>query len=158
MAMDMLEMRRVEASALAEMHRTVREMQGPDAAMMVLRRTLERLAFAAGRQFAQTAPKGGPSLKHFATIVERWKGSGALDVANLKLTRTELTFDVVRCAYAEAYRDMDLPPELVRTLSCIRDAPFAKGYCDRLELVRPNTLAAGADHCDFRFVWGAAQK
>lgn len=155
MAMDMLEMRRVEAAALAEMYRTVQEMQGPDAAMMVLRRTLERMAFAAGRQFAESAPRG-PSLKHFATVVERWKGSGALDVEHVRLTGTDLRFDVTRCAYAEAYREMGLPPELVRTLSCIRDAPFAQGYSDRLELVRPHTLASGGAGCDFHFIWHPA--
>ena len=158
MAMELLEMRRIEASALAEMYRTVSEMQGPGAAMMVLRRTLDRLAFAAGREFAKGAPKGVPSLAHFATIVERWKGSGALTIGNLKKGKNDLRFEVTRCAYAEAYKDMGLPDELVRTLSCVRDAPFAQGYSDRLELVRTHTVAEGAPCCDFRFIWRPAKK
>ena len=149
----LLEQRRIEAGMLAQVYDTLCADQGPDAALRIIRATLERAAEAAGQAFAAKA-QGGPCLKHFATVLDLWRGTGALDIEDVRLEGNELTFRVVGCRYAEAYRDMGLPEELVRTLSCVRDEPFARGYSDRLRLDRPETIAAGHPACGFRFIWG----
>ena len=106
MSMTMLDQRRIEAATLAEVYHAVAEEQGSGQALAVVERTLERMAFRAGQAFAETVPAdmggGQPNLAHFATILERWKGSGALDIEDVRLDGNELTFRVTRCAYATA--------------------------------------------------------
>lgn len=137
---------------LAEVYATLLESHGPETALAMVTRTLERAALEAGRAFAAKA-EGGPCLKHFATVLDLWRGTGALDIEDVRLTGNELSFKVVRCSYAETYRDMGLPEILVHTLSCVRDAPFARGYFQHLRLERPETIAAGYPACGFRFIW-----
>ncbi len=148
----MLDQRRIEAGMLAQVYATLCTSHGPEAALDAITRTLENAALDAGRAFAAKAP-GEPNLDHFATVLDLWRGTGALDIQDVRLEGNELTFRVTRCGYAEAYKDMGLPDVLVRTLSCVRDDPFARGYSDRLTLERPETIAAGFPACGFKFIW-----
>ncbi len=148
----LLPRRRVEAEILLRVYTALCPRIGTDAALQVIVAAVEASAEAAGREFARQAP-GGPSLEHFATVVDRWREGGALDVEGPAIRGNVLELTVTRCAYAELYRSMRLPEALARILSCRRDAAFARGYHPSLRLERSPTLAEGAPACRFRFVW-----
>ena len=65
-------------------------------------------------------------------------------------TEAAVAYNVVRCRYAEMYREMGLA-EIGHLLSCGRDGTFCKGFNPRIELERNQTIMAGASHCDFRY-------
>ena len=148
----LLERRLIEAEMLAAVYEALCGSHGQETALDVIRRTVETVAYEAGRAFAAAAPDG-PGFEHFRTVVELWKGTGALRIENEVVTPNTLRFDVTRCEYVAAYREMGLPPELRGVLSCARDAPFARGYSDRIEFSRPDTIADGKPACGFSFHW-----
>ncbi len=146
----LLARRRIEAEILARVFAALSERVGEQPALEVIAEAVEAAAEAAGRDFAATAP-GGTSLAHFSEVIDRWREGRALAVEDVRLSGSALEFRVTRCAYAELYRTMGLPPALARVLSCRRDAAFARGYDRRLRLDRPATLLDGAPACPFRF-------
>ncbi|WP_025324002.1 L-2-amino-thiazoline-4-carboxylic acid hydrolase [Deferrisoma camini] len=148
----LLPRRRVEAEMLLRVYRVLCPQVGPDRALAVVAAAVEGAAEAAGREFARQAP-GGPSLEHFATVLDRWREGDALDVREVRLEEGVLAFTVTRCRYADLYRSMGLSVPLARTLSCGRDAAFARGYHAGLTLERRGTIVEGAAACRFRFVW-----
>ncbi len=149
----LLAQRRIEAAALAGVYRQLTGPLGEDRAVDAIRAAVEAAAVEAGRAFARQAP-GGPSLAHFATVVDRWRQGGALAVDGPRLRGNVLELTVTRCRYVELYRSMGVPDRLAPVLSCARDAAFARGYHPALELDRSPTLADGAPACRFRFTWG----
>lgn len=150
--MSMLDLRLAQARILALVWERTAARFGPDAASAILTGALTDDARAAGAAFARQAPHG-PSLAHFATVLDRWREGGALDIADIHLTETILSCTVTACAYARSYADMDLPPDLIPLLSCVRDEPFAQGYSPCLSMHRPETIAGGASGCRFVFTW-----
>ena len=79
-----------------------------------------------------------------------WTRGGTLDVVVREKSADSFAFDVVRCRYAEMYRDMGLG-EIGHLLSCQRDGTFCEGYDKNLKLKRTQTIMQGASHCDFRY-------
>ncbi|GAB4270392.1 MAG: L-2-amino-thiazoline-4-carboxylic acid hydrolase [Deferrisomatales bacterium] len=152
----LLTRRRIEAAALAQVYRVLSDGLGEDAALEIIGRAVAADAREAGRRFAQAA-RPGPSLEHFATVLDRWRAGGALTIEGVRCGGGLLEFRVTRCAYVEAYRAMGLPPALAYPLSCGRDAAFASGYRVGLTLERSPTLAEGSSACRFRFRWGAPE-
>lgn len=148
----MSEARRIEAQTLAKVYEVLVRRHGQDEALAAIRETLRQAGLQAGRDFAAKAP-GEPSLDHFATVIEVWNSTGFLTIENMRRDGNALSFDVVRCGYAEMYRELALPEELARRLSCDRDGPFAEGYSPRLALDRATTIAQGGERCPFRFRW-----
>jgi hypothetical protein len=148
----LLARRRIEAAVLADVYAVLVGRLGREAALAVIEETVARAAREAGQAFAASAPEG-PSLGHFAAVAGLWRQGGALAMANERQEADRLTFDVVRCRYAEAYREMGLPDELATRLSCLRDHAFVAGYSPKLHLDRPATIASGATHCPFTFTW-----
>lgn len=153
----LIECRRIEAATLVAVYNELLQSKSERFALDTIARTVSALAFAKGRAFAAQAPAqdmgGAPSLRHFATIVDVWNGTGALQIENVHQSAHELAFSVTRCAYAELYRSMQVPAALVPVLSCSRDAPFARGYSPHLHFFREQTIAEGAEYCDFLFRW-----
>lgn len=154
MNISQIERRKLEAELIGRLYTELCAAMPPDAALGVILATLEKAAFEAGQEFAKSAP-GGPSFEHFKTITDIWGAGGAMEYELLEDTADVFRLNATRCGYAEAYRDMGLPAELVRSLSCNRDAPFARGYSDRLEFTRTMTLAENGPHCDFLYCWKA---
>uniref|UniRef100_I2Q0T8 L-2-amino-thiazoline-4-carboxylic acid hydrolase n=1 Tax=Desulfovibrio sp. U5L TaxID=596152 RepID=I2Q0T8_9BACT len=148
----LLAKRRIEAAVLADVYAVLVGRLGREAALAVIEETVARAAREAGKAFAASAPEG-PSLQHFAAVADQWRRGGALAIDNKRQEADSLSFDVVRCCYAEAYREMGLPEELVTRISCLRDQAFVAGYSPRLHLDRPTTIASGATHCPFTFTW-----
>ncbi len=148
----LLPRRRIEAEMLLRVYRVLCPQVGPDRALAVVSTAVEGAAEAAGREFARQAPEG-PSLEHFATVLDRWREGDALDLRDVRLGEEALSFTVTRCRYADLYRSMGLSIPLARALSCGRDAAFARGYHAGLTLERRGTIVEGAAACRFRFVW-----
>jgi fumarate reductase iron-sulfur subunit len=60
-----------------------------------------------------------------------------------------LSLDVVRCLFADMYRELGLP-QLGYLLSCGRDFALIKGFNPEMNLKRTKTLMEGGCCCDFR--------
>ena len=144
----LLERRRLEAAALKLVYDVLVERLGPAEALEIIGRAVETSALADGAYFAAQAPDG-PGLEHFATVLERLTAGGALEVEGVSLDRDSFAYTVRRCRYVEQYRAMGIGPDLAATLSCRRDAAFARGYSPDMVMERPETIAQGADACRF---------
>lgn len=143
--------RLIEAELYGQLYKTMTEKLGPEAALEIIAENLRKSAFQAGQAFASGTAE--PSMDHFATVVEIWKKGDAIEIEKVSCTANRLSMKVVRCRYQESYREMGLPDELCRILSCSRDEPFAKGYSEKLCMERKTTLAEGGDCCPFEFYW-----
>lgn len=121
-------------------------------ALEIIRQAIAKDAYKAGRAYALQAPDA-PDLAHFSTVVELWQEGNVLDIEKTNLNENVLDVTVTRCGYVQAYQDMGLESELIRILSCPRDAAFAKGYSEYLTLERPKTIAKGYSKCGFHYVW-----
>jgi len=148
----MLAIRTAQAGLVARIWNPLKEDVGPDRARQILTEAIQTDARAAGETFARLA-QGEPNLKHFATVLERWQEGGALEITDMDLTASTLSFAVRACAYARRYVEMGLDPELGAILSCARDEPFAQGYSPCLSMQRDCTIMDGAPKCLFRFLW-----
>lgn len=145
-----LAQRMIEARMIGRLYARMREVMDQEAALRIVVQTLEDAATEEGKLFAT---EGAPaaSLQHFKTIRAFW--GDALQAEVIEDDDHTFRFNVVSCRYIEAYRELGLPSELVRTLSCTRDAPFARGYSGQLRFTRTGTLADGAAGCDFCYRW-----
>ncbi|NDV24682.1 L-2-amino-thiazoline-4-carboxylic acid hydrolase [Desulfovibrio sp. JC022] len=143
--------RLIEAELYGELYETMTEQFGKEKALQIITENLQKSARKSGQAFAASVDT--PNLEHFSTVVEIWEKGDAIEVADVSINDNELTVKVSRCRYQESYREMGLPEELCTLLSCSRDEPFAKGYSDKLSMVRETTLAEGGDCCPFKFVW-----
>lgn len=150
--MNMLAVRTAQAELAASLWDVLVRQQGRELARSVLSEAVVADAIQAGQAFARTAP-GEPSLAHFATVLDRWREGGALEIGEVCLTGTSLSFAVTTCRYARTYAEMGLDPELGRILSCSRDASFAGGYSRKLAMNRSRTIMDGASACLFSFTW-----
>ncbi len=148
----LLEQRKIEARTMAVLYESMKARLGEEQALEILDQALEAMALEAGKAYAATATDG-PSFEHFKRIVDVWRGTGALTIERTREQGNTLCFDVTDCAYVKLYREIGLPDCLVRRLSCGRDAPFAKGYSERIVFQRTQTRGSGAAYCDFRFTW-----
>ncbi|MDP3426967.1 MAG: L-2-amino-thiazoline-4-carboxylic acid hydrolase [Humidesulfovibrio sp.] len=149
----LLERRAIEAELLLRVYAAASASLGPQQARSILEQAVDSAALAAGRAFALAAPQGGPSLAHFATVLERWQEGGVLDITDIRQDADSLGFTVARCAYVERYIDLGVPAHLHAVFSCRRDAAFAEGYSPQLLLERPQTIAEGHKACCFVFRW-----
>ena len=145
----MLERRRVEAEILGHVYAALKETQGAEIAAGVVAEAVRRSSIAQGQAMA-AAQGGDTSLQSFVDLQPAWTRGGALETVARETTADRFSFDVVRCRYAEMYREMGLG-EIGHLLSCQRDETFCQGYDPKLKLTRTQTLMQGADHCDFRY-------
>jgi len=148
----MIATRTAQAGLVARIWNSLQENVGPELAKKILTEAIQADAKATGQAFARLAPHG-PTLKHFATILERWQEDNALTIKDVSLTSSTLAFTVTNCAYARAYADMGLKSELGFILSCARDEPFAQGYSPCLSMRRSQTIMQGHSCCQFTFAW-----
>ncbi len=147
----MLERRRVEAEILKHVYETLKERHDAALAAAVVAEAVRRSSIEQGRAMA-AAGEGATSLKSFEDLQPMWTRGGTLDVVVREKSADSFAFDVVRCRYAEMYRDMGLG-EIGHLLSCQRDGTFCEGYDKNLKLKRTQTIMQGASHCDFRYTY-----
>jgi hypothetical protein len=149
--MPILTQRRIEAAFAAGVYAEMKAELGEATARRILAAAVISMARATAAEMAKAAPGGAPDLDSFRAIQPRWTAEDALRTETIRSTADAFDFNVVRCRYAEMYREMGLA-ELGAILSCNRDGSFCEGYDPKLKLTRTQTIMGGADHCDFRYV------
>lgn len=149
--LSMLEKRKIEAEILKEVYETLKASHGEAVARRTVEESVRRSAIEQARQFAAAAP-GGTSLKAFQDVMPLWTKGGALEIEVQEQSADTFAFNVVRCRYAESYKEMGLG-EIGHLLSCNRDGAFCEGYDPRLKLERTQTIMQGASHCNFRYTY-----
>lgn len=147
-SLPLLQRREIEAEIVGPLVRAFSDAFGREATLDVLREVIVDLARQGGEDLARSI--GERSLEAFATILGRWQENDALEIDLIERSPDRLSFNVLRCRYAEMYRRLGLE-ELGATLSCQRDFALAEGFSSEIELERTQTLMQGATHCDFRF-------
>jgi hypothetical protein len=140
--------REVEARLLAPLAVALSREFGAPAVMRVLREVVVEIARDQGRELVRAV--GGNSLRHFRETLVDWQKGDAMEIKVLEETKTVFAFDVIRCRYAEMYRQLGIP-ELGPVLSCSRDYALIEGFNPRIGLKRTQTLMEGAPVCDFRY-------
>ena len=143
--------RRLQAEVIGPIYAEMVAVLGEEQASAILDAAIRKAAIAEGRSFAAKAP-GGTSMADFIALYENWSRGGALEIEVLEASDTAYDFDVVRCRYAETYREMGLGA-VGRLLSCNRDGTFCQGYDPRIALERETTIMEGAPRCTFRYRW-----
>jgi hypothetical protein len=143
-----LERRKIEAGVLIPMVQAFQRAMGVDRANEIAREVIMELARKDGAQWAQ---RFGSDLKAMERVTGIWAGGGSLDIEPVGKSAQRLDFNVVRCRYAEFYKELGLP-ELGYLFHCNRDFGMVEGFSPGLMLKRTQTIMQGASHCDFRFM------
>ena len=146
-----LQRRKIEAAIIAPIYEGMVREIGEARAQAILDDAISKAAIETGRSFAEKTP-GGPNLLTFQELQALWTKDDALEVEVVRATAEHFDYNVHRCRYSEAYRDMGLG-KIGHLLSCNRDGVFCQGYDPRIQLKRTQTLMQGADHCDFRYTF-----
>jgi L-2-amino-thiazoline-4-carboxylic acid hydrolase len=140
--------REIEARIVAPLLDAIGREFGRERVMEIAREVVIQIARDQGEQLATACE--GRSLAHFAETLENWKKDDALKIETLEQTETTLSFDVIRCRYAEMYRALGIP-ELGAVLSCNRDWALIQGFNPDVRLTRDQTIMEGAPFCPFRY-------
>ena len=142
--------RRLQAQVIGPIHAEMVAAFGKEKADAILDAAIRKAAIAEGKSFAAKAPGGETSMADFIKLYELWTADGALEIDVLEATDTTFNFDVVRCKYAETYREMGLG-KIGHLMSCNRDGTFCEGYDPNIKLERQHTIMAGSPRCTFRY-------
>ena len=144
----LLQQREIEAKIVGPLVHAFAVELGQERTFAILRQVIGELAREGGADLARRL--GEQSLEAFARTLDRWRENGALEIELIEQSAERLSFNVVRCRYAEMYHALGLA-ELGASLSCQRDFALAEGFSPEIRLVRTQTLMEGAPFCDFRF-------
>jgi L-2-amino-thiazoline-4-carboxylic acid hydrolase-like protein len=147
--MTILERRRIEAEILKPVYEELCAEFGKEVAQRVVGRAVKKAAVALG---ASLSAAEEANMDAFASHLPKWMEGDALQIRVIQKTPYVLDYDVVRCRYAEMYRELGLE-EIGHLLSCNRDGSVCEGYSADLELTRTQTIMEGCSHCDFRYRW-----
>jgi hypothetical protein len=142
--------RRLQAQVIGPIYREKVAAIGEEKASAILDAEIRKAAIAEGQEFAKRAPGGVTSMADFIKLYELWTADGALEMKVLEASEERCDFDIVRCRYAETYRDMGLG-DIGHLLSCNRDVTFCQGYDPNISLERKQTIMQGAPCCTFRY-------
>ena len=146
--------RKLQAQVIGPIYAEMVEQVGEEKASAILDAAIRKAAIAEGKEFANKAPGGVTSMADFIKLYELWTADGALEVNVIEANDTVFNFDVVRCKYAEAYKEMGLG-KIGHLLSCNRDGTFCEGYDPKIKLDRAQTIMGGASCCTFRYRYEA---
>lgn len=142
--------RRLQAQVVGAIYAEMVAHIGEEKAAEILDAAIRKAAIAEGKEFAARAPEGGTSMAAFIKLYELWTADGALEMKVLRADDERFDFDIVRCRYAETYREMGLG-KIGHLLSCNRDGTFCQGYDPNITLERKQTIMEGAPCCTFRY-------
>ena len=145
----MLEKRRIEAAIIKNIFDVLVEKYNREEAEEVIGEAVRKSAVEQGKEFREKLGRE-PELKDFDALLEFWEMGGALERKMLVSTPDKLEYDMIRCKYAEMYKEMGLA-DIGHLLSCNRDNTFCKGYNPKIKLTRTQTIMEGHSHCDFRY-------
>ena len=145
----LLRIREIQAGLAGRIFEALARHVGTQKARSIFQEAIEEDARAAGSNLARD--RGRNDLETFADVIrEVWARDGALELEDLAIRGSVLTFRVVRCRYAEMYARLGLQ-DLGTILSCARDAAFAQGFNPSFRMERPRIIMAGEPCCEFRF-------
>lgn len=142
--------RRLQAQVIKPIYDEMVSALGEEKAQAILDSAVRKAAIAEGKEFAAKAPGGKTSMRDFIALYDHWKADGALEMDVLEATDDTFNFDVVRCRYAEMYREMGLG-HIGHLMSCNRDGVFCQGYDPAIKLERVQTIMKGDKVCTFRY-------
>ena len=142
--------RKLQAQVIGPIYAEMVAQVGEEKASSILDAAIRKAAIAEGKEFAKKAPGGVTSMADFVKLFELWTADDALEVKVLEANDTTFNFDVVRCKYAETYKEMGLG-KIGHLLSCNRDGTFCEGYDPNIKLDRAQTIMEGASCCTFRY-------
>jgi len=140
--------REIEARIIVPLIKAFIKELGSDRTLEIVKGVIQTLAKESGAQLASHL--GGNSIGHFARGLEFWTKDDALQIEVLKQNETIYSFNVLRCRYAEMYKDLGIP-EFGSLLSCDRDFAMIEGFNQNIRLTRTKTIMEGADFCDFSY-------
>ncbi len=146
--------RKLQAQVIGPIYAEIVEQVGEAKASSILDMAIRKAAIAEGKEFARKAPGGVTSMADFIKLYELWTADGALEVTVLEANDKVFNFDVTRCKYAEAYKEMGLG-KVGHLMSCNRDGTFCEGYDPKIKLDRAQTIMGGASCCTFRYRYEA---
>lgn len=142
--------RKLQAQVIGPIYAEMVAQVGEEKASAILDAAIRKAAITEGKEFAKKALGGVTSMADFVKLYELWTADGALEVKVLEANDTTFNFDVVRCKYAETYKEMGLG-KIGHLLSCNRDGTFCEGYDPNIKLDRAQTIMEGASCCTFRY-------
>ncbi len=149
-----LKRREIEARIVAPLLERLGQEFGEERVYELAREVVVEVAQAQGAELA--GHMGGNDLAHFASSMDNWTKGGALEIEVVEQTDEVFAFNVMRCRYAEMYRDLGLA-DLGAALSCNRDGTMVEGFNSNIEFTRTQTIMSGADHCDFEYRIGESE-
>jgi hypothetical protein len=114
----------------------------------VAEKVIKSLARGMGGVLRQMA--GGESMEHFEKVMSAFSRGGSQEMETVEVTPRKLAINVVRCKYAEMYREHGLE-EFGYLLSCGRDFALMEGFNPKMRFTRTQTIMEGGPFCDFRF-------
>jgi len=140
--------REIEARILAPFIKVLIAEVGEKKTHQILREIIRTLAKESGAQLAKTM--GGNRIAHFAESLKFWTKDNAVEIEVKTQTDTTFVFNVIRCRYAEMYKELGLQ-EYGRYLSCDRDFALIEGFNPDIKLTRTQTIMEGGKVCDFHY-------
>jgi hypothetical protein len=142
--------RSLQAQVIGAIYGEMLAQVGEEKAVAILDAAIRKAAIAEGREFAEREPGGITSMASFIKLYELWTADDALEMKVIRADEERFDFDIVRCRYAETYREMALG-KIGHLLSCNRDGTFCQGYDPNISLERKQTIMEGASCCTFRY-------
>ncbi|MFW9919528.1 MAG: L-2-amino-thiazoline-4-carboxylic acid hydrolase [Candidatus Thorarchaeota archaeon] len=145
-----LEVRKVQAPLVSALIKGFADEIGEEKTFEIAQRVINEDAILSGKTLA--AQLSGNSLAYMLKIVQEvWAKDGVMEIENISLDETTLSFDVTRCRYAEMYKSLNIQ-DLGVLMSCSRDFAFMDGFNPDIELKRTKTLMENDGICDFCYV------
>jgi len=138
--------REIEALITAPLIKAFAEEFGEKKTVEIAGKVIKGLAKESGQLMADLS--GGNQLSDLGKGMALFSSGGALETANQQASETEVKFDVIRCKYAEMYKQHGLE-KYGHLLSCGRDGALMEGFNPDIKFTRTRTIMEGDDLCDF---------
>jgi hypothetical protein len=142
-----LKQREIEARVLGPVLKALATEFGEERVRQIASDAIAEIARAQGAALRKEVPGG---LCSFAELLPLWQRDGGIEIEILERNEERLSFNVVRCRFAEMYRELGLS-DMGALLSCSRDFNLIAGFDPGAKLERTQTIMQGAPFCDFRF-------
>lgn len=149
MPMPIIERRRIEAEIVGHLYRELVTRFGEGPAREVVDAAIRNAAVAHGEKCCSDLGHM-PDFTDFEAILPAWTAEDALTIEVKEVGPDRFSYDVIRCRYAETYKEMGLS-EIGSLLSCNRDAAFCEGFNPAMRLERTETIMEGGQRCNFRY-------
>ena len=149
MDVSIIQQAKIQAQVLVPLVKALQAELGEERANALVRRALGDLYRRYGEEFWRT--KSEKSLgKVMASAFATYAREDALDYTVIERSQDAFEIDVTGCRYAEFYKELG-EPELGFLLVCTADFTTAEGFGEDIKLMRTQTIAQGASHCNFRY-------